>query len=292
MSWSFSRWTAARRAAIINFHQTPNSHSQKSRFAHVVFQRFCWPWRRRLPYNGMCVTIVGSILSTSLLCHSDFPCQLKNWLRVQACCSQALLFWSTGSLRNLLSFVVPNLSLRIVGVFWMFFSSLQVATWTQLFLLLFALVPSTSLWSSLTSWNSLCSKWNWNGWYWTTEEYCSTHHAWSFLRSSVCESVYGLNVTNLDLGGPNLSCQAKTNPKQLLQPRPLRIILITALLSSVTYNKALEPNFVVFGGVWSMFCWNDVSVLDWDRDRVMPIWLHSRQRVCPWLSLGSINSVR
>ena len=48
----------------------------------------------------------------------DFPCQLKNWLRVQGGCPQALLFWATGStVTCLFPFVVPDLSLWIVGVF-------------------------------------------------------------------------------------------------------------------------------------------------------------------------------
>ena len=37
-------------------------------------------------------------------------------------------------------------------------------------------------------------------------------------------------------------------------------------------------------------CWNDVGVLDWDG--VMHDWLDNCRRVSPWLSLGSICSVR
>ena len=61
----------------------------------------------------------------------------------------------------------------------------------------------------------------------------------------VCELVFGGNVTDLNFLGPNESCQT-TNPEQLCETylivglRPLTIILITASLSSKTYNIALE----------------------------------------------------
>ena len=45
----------------------------------------------------------------------------------------------------------------------------------------FDLVSSSPLWSSLSSWNSWCSKWTWNGGFWTNEEDCSTHHVWNSL---------------------------------------------------------------------------------------------------------------
>ena len=59
-------------------------------------------------------------------------------------------------------------------------SSLQVATWTQLFLLLFALVSSSPLWSSLSNWNSWSSLWIWNGSCWPNEEDCSIRHVWNY----------------------------------------------------------------------------------------------------------------
>ena len=37
----------------------PNSHSNLPQDSQVVFQRFSWPWRRRLPYCAMCSAIVG-----------------------------------------------------------------------------------------------------------------------------------------------------------------------------------------------------------------------------------------
>ena len=71
----------------------------------------------------------------------------------------------------------------------------------------------------------------------------------------VCELMFRINVTNLNL-------RIKINPvKQPIQSnsvvldtclivelRPLIIILDTASLSSNTYNTALEPECVLFGG--------------------------------------------
>ena len=80
------------------------------------------------------------------------------------------------------------------------YSSLLVATWTQLFLLLlFDLESSSQLWSSLSSWISWCSKWSWNGWYQTNEEDCSIHHVWNShcttcLRVGACVNVSNLNL--------------------------------------------------------------------------------------------------
>ena len=91
------------------------------------------------------------------------------------------------------------------------YSSLLVATWTQLFLLLFDLESSSQLSSSLSSWNSWCSKWSWNGWYQTNEEDCSIHHVWNShcttcLRVGACVNV------------PNLNLRIKINPvKQPIQ---------------------------------------------------------------------------
>ena len=46
-------------------------------------------------------------------------------------------------------------------------SSLLLATWIQLFLLLFDFESSSPLWSSWSSWNSWYNKWSCSGWYWT-----------------------------------------------------------------------------------------------------------------------------
>ena len=58
---------------------------------------FSWPWRRRLPCWAMCPAIFGGRGPMSLQYSFDSPCQLKNWLRVQGGCRQALLFWATSS---------------------------------------------------------------------------------------------------------------------------------------------------------------------------------------------------
>ena len=64
----------------------------------------------------MCVAIFGDNVSMSLLYPFDFPSQMKNWLRVQGFASK-LYYFGHGFLHNLFPLAVPDLSLRIVGVF-------------------------------------------------------------------------------------------------------------------------------------------------------------------------------
>ena len=71
---------------------------------------------------------------------------------------------------------------------------------------------------------------------------------------------------------------------------PLIVILITASLSSKTYNMALAPESIVLDGMWSMSVGMDVGVLE--LDGVVHVWLGSLQRVCPELFLGLFNPVR
>ena len=139
-------------------------------------------------------------------------------------------------------------------------SSLLIATWTQLFLLLFALVSSSPVWSSLSSGNSWYSKWSWNGWCWTNDEDCSTHHVWNFVWSKCLRVDVWCNVTDLDLGSKfilsNIQSRATLWVREtclIVGLRPLIIILSTASLSSETYNIALESEFFVLDGMWSMF---------------------------------------
>ena len=72
----------------------------------------------------------------------------------------------------------------------------------------------------------------------------------------VRELVFGVNVTDLNFG---VQIKPVKQPIQstlwvretclIAGLRPLIIILITASLSSKTYNTALEPEFVVFDGM-------------------------------------------
>ena len=111
------------------------------------------------------------------------------------------------------------------------------------------------------------------------------------FSQNVSELMFGAIVTNLILSNNQSRATLWVRETCLIVGlRPLIIILITASLSSKTDNIALESESVVFGGNVINVCWNDVGVLGWDG--VMHIWLDNRRRVSPWLSLGSINSVR
>ena len=86
------------------------------------------------------------------------------------------------------------------------------------------------------------------------------------LSQHVCELVFGVNVTNLN-SGPKLitsnnQCRATLWVREtclILGLWPLIIILITASLSSKTYNKAPEPECVVFDGIWTLVCLIDME---------------------------------
>ena len=79
------------------FPKKPNSSPNLSQDRQVVFHWFSWPWRRRLPYHGMWSAVLGGDVSMSL--PYSFWHSLKNE-ELAPCargCSQALLFWATGS---------------------------------------------------------------------------------------------------------------------------------------------------------------------------------------------------
>ena len=80
------------------------------------------------------------------------------------------------------------------------------------------------------------------------------------FSQNVCELVVGVSVTDLNLGSksipPNNQSRATLwvlDTCLTVGLRPLIIILMTASLSSKTYNIALGPECVVFDGMWSMF---------------------------------------
>ena len=69
------------------------------------------------------------------------------------------------------------------------------------------------------------------------------------------ELIFGVNVTDLDLGVRINPVKQPINPEQLPHcgTSTLIIILITASLSSKTYNIAPGPECVVFDEMWWMF---------------------------------------
>ena len=85
---------------------------------------------------------------------------------------------------------------------------------------------------------------------------CEIH----FSRN-VCELVFGVNVTELNFWGSKVMLSNNQSRATLwvletcliVEPRLLTIILITASLSSKTYNIALESEFFVLDGMWSIF---------------------------------------
>ena len=73
---------------------------------------------------------------------------------------------------------------------------------------------------------------------------------------NVCELMFGVNVTELYLGVQIKPVNQRTRATLWVRGtclivglRPLIIILITASLSSKTYNRALGSECVVFGGM-------------------------------------------
>ena len=111
------------------------------------------------------------------------------------------------------------------------------------------------------------------------------------LVNTSASLVFGVNVTDLNFGVHiNL---VTTNQEQLCGSVKhvslwdfdlgYLFILITASVSSKTYNIALESEFFVLDVI--NVCWNHVGVLDWDG--VMHVWLDNCRWVSPWLSLGS-----
>ena len=71
----------------------------------------------------------------------------------------------------------------------------------------------------------------------------------------VCEMMFGVNVTDLNIG---VQIDSVKQPIQFRETclivglRPLIIILITASLSTKTYNIALAPECIVYDEMWSM----------------------------------------
>ena len=74
----------------------------------------------------------------------------------------------------------------------------------------------------------------------------------------VCELVFGVNVTDLNFGVPinpiKQPIQWVLDTRLIVGLRHFIIILITASLSSRTFNRALGPESVVFDGMWSNVC--------------------------------------
>ena len=99
--------------------------------------------------------------------------------------------------------------------------------------------------------------------------------------------------------GPNLFCQTTNQSRATLWVR--ETCLIVGLR---TFDNHLYYCLIVLKDIqhsigirmrciwWNLInvCWNDVVLLD--RDEVMHVWLDNCRRVSPWLSLGSICSVR
>ena len=87
----------------------------------------------------------------------------------------------------------------------------------------------------------------------------------------VCDLVFGVNVTNLDFFGSKmiLSNNQSRATRWVLETclivglRPLIIILITASLSSKTYNMAPSPECIELDEMWSMLVGMTLVCLNW-----------------------------
>ena len=80
------------------------------------------------------------------------------------------------------------------------------------------------------------------------------------FSQQVCELVFGVNVTDLNFGSRLILSNNQSTATLWVREtclivglRPLIIILITASLSSKTYNIALESEFFVLDGMLSMY---------------------------------------
>ena len=101
-----------------------HEHSANSQIHIQIFHRIAKFSSIDFPDHGedglrmmVCVwRYFGKNVSTSLLYPFNFPGQLKNWLRVRSGLLPSFII-----LGNKFPFVMPDLSLRIVGVFWIFF---------------------------------------------------------------------------------------------------------------------------------------------------------------------------
>ena len=94
------------------FHKQPNSPSNPPWNRLVVFHRSSWPWRRRLSCRAMCPAICGDSGPMSLRILLTFP---VNW-RTDSVCKGFLPSFVV--VDNRFSFRESDLSLRIVGFFW------------------------------------------------------------------------------------------------------------------------------------------------------------------------------
>ena len=123
-------------------------------------------------------------------------------------------------------------------------------------------------WCSKASWNSWRSRKSWNGWCWTSKEDNSIRHVWSVLLSISLRSGAWCQCAWFEFWDPNWFCQT-TNQEKLcgifdtsliVGLLPLIITLITASLSSNTYNIAMDWEILTFEGILSI--WNN-SELSW-----------------------------
>ena len=143
-----------------NIHPRANSDSNLPWDRLVLFHRCSWPWRRRLPCNGMGLASNGGSGSMSLLYQPAKICTSFNrtW-EVDAASNEFELILLSGfteavDIPKLLDAIGLDAAEELVGKNQKTCSSLLVATWTQPFLHPFDLVSSSPVWSKLTSWNS------------------------------------------------------------------------------------------------------------------------------------------
>ena len=104
----------------------------------------------------------------------------------------------------------------------------------------------------------------------TNEEHCLIHHVWNYFWS-IClrvhvwcqciESVFFKSRLVL-LNKQSKATRWVLETCLIVGLGPFIIILITAWLSSKTYNIALEPECVPLDGPWSM-CWSDRHWYSW-----------------------------
>ena len=120
--------------------------------------------------------------------------------------------------------------------------------------------------------------WNWNGWCWTNRKDGSTHHVWNFLWSTclrvgflVSTYLIWMLASKLILSNYQLSATLWFLETCLIVGLlPLMIILITASLSSNTYNKASWREELTFEEFKSTL--SRSLIIPWDFFRFWSLW--------------------
>ena len=268
-------------------------------YRQVIMHKFPCSWRRRLPCSAMCPAIFRDSGPRSLQYSFDFPGLLKNWLRVQEIASPAFMY-----LVKTFLFVVPGSSRRIVRLFWIIFLmrrflrcfSINLSrnasfscTWKvdaassergSILILLKVRIPTMRhVWRS----HRVALDWLLNRTNLIPIQVCyidtklqlsdwKEFHTWWGKQASA----FNVSSTDCIKDFSLINC-FMTSANPMINHFGYRLIV----LKDIQRSTGIKIFFVG---------WIDIGMLYWNE--IMPIWLDHCARISPWLSLGSICSVR